>query len=123
MSPLIRAVLLATCAAIVGVVVYQQFFRTGDDQSWESLGVAAHSQSVQALEAARDQTSGGPAKPWIEYQLAMRLYDLGGRENFERSRQVAQAALDAHPAHATSPWLRRLIAAIGTYEQAAPAAQ
>lgn len=121
MSPLIRTILLAACAAIIGVVVYHQFFKTSADQSWESLGVAARSQSVQALEAARDQASSGPAKPWIEFQLAMRLYDLGGRENFERSRQVAQASLDAHPSHATAPWCRQLIAAIGSYEQAVPA--
>lgn len=121
MSPMIRAILLGACAAIVGVVVYQQFFRTGDDQSWEALSVAARSQSVQALEAARDQAGGGPAAPWIEYQLAMRLYDIGGRENFERSRQVAQASLDAHPTHATAPWLRKLVAAIGSFEQVNPA--
>jgi hypothetical protein len=76
---------------------------------------------VQALEAARDQASGGPAKPWIEYELAMRLYDLGGRENFERSKQVAQVALDAHPTHATAPWLRKLIAAMSSYGKAIPA--
>jgi|SRR5678815_3257809 hypothetical protein len=121
MSPLIRAILLATGIAIIGVVVYQQFFQTSDDQSWETLGVATKADSIQALEAARDQAAGGPAKPWIDYELAMRLYDLGGKENFERSRQVAQAALDAHPTHATAPWLKQLIAAIGTYDKALPA--
>ena len=122
MSPLIRGILLATGAAIIAVVVYQQFFKTSDDQAWETLGVAVNANSIQALEAARDQTSGGPAKPWIDYELAMRLYDLGGKENFERSRQVAQAALDAHPSHPTAPWLKELITALGTYQQA-PAAQ
>ena len=121
MSPLIRGILLATGAAIIAVVVYTQFFKASDDQAWETLGVAVRSDSIQALEAARDQTSGGPAKPWIDYELAMRLYDLGGKENFERSRQVAQAALDAHPTHATAPWLKQLISALDTYEQAPPA--
>jgi hypothetical protein len=121
MSPLIRGILLATCVAIVGVVVYHQFFKTSADQSWESLGVALKADSIQALEAAKDQAAGGPAAPWIDYELAMRLYDLGGRENFERSRQVAQAAIDDHPAHVTAPWLRQLIAALDTYEKALPA--
>ena len=117
MSPLVRVVLIATGAAVVGVVLYQQFVATGDDQSWEVLAGVAHSESVEQLEAARDQASNGPAGPWIEYQLAMRLYDLGGSENLERSRQVAQSALDKHPEHVTSPWLRQLIDAIGTYKQ------
>jgi hypothetical protein len=122
MTPLIRNFLLATGAAVVGVVVYHQFFKTGDDRSWEALGSATRSDTVQALEAARDQVSGGPAKPWIEYELAMRLYDLGGRENFDRARQVAQSAVDAHPTHVTAPWLRELITAMSSYESV-PAAQ
>src|SRR5262245_13012144 len=123
MSPMIRGILVAACIAIVGVVVYEQFFRTSADQSWESLGVAMKADSIQALEAAKDQASGGPAAPWIDYELAMRLYDLGGRENFERSKQVAQAAVADHPEHVTAGWLRQLIAAIETYEGAAPAPQ
>ena len=122
MSPLIRGILLATCVAIVGVVVYQQFFQTSAEQSWETLGVALKSDSVQALEAAKDQVGGGPAAPWIDYELAMRLYDLGGRENLERSKQVAQAAVEEHPDHVTAPWLRQLITAIQTYE-GSPSAQ
>jgi hypothetical protein len=118
---MIRNFLLATGAAVIGVVVYHQFFKTGDDRSWEALGSASRTDTVEALEAARDQVSGGPAKPWIEYELAMRLYDLGGRENFDRARQVAQGALDAHPTHATAPWLRELIAAMSSYDSAQPA--
>jgi len=121
MSPLIRGTLLAACIAIVGVVVYHQFFKTSADQSWETLGVALKSDTVQAFEAAKDQATGGPAAPWIDYELAMRLYDLGGRENLERSKQVAQAAVDEHPEHVTAPWLRQLIAAIQSYESTATA--
>jgi len=120
MPPLIRILLVATCIAIVGVVLYEQFVLTGDDQSWEALAQAMKAQDpVPALETARDQASGGPAGPWIEYELALQLYDRGGSENFQRSHQVAQAALDAHPDHVTAPWLRRLIAAIDSYKQAA----
>jgi hypothetical protein len=121
MPPIVRTILLATCAAIVGVVIYHQFFRADADAAWEALGVASASQSVQALEAARDQISGGSAKAWADYQLAIRLYDQGGSENFERARQVAQSALAANSDHATAPWLQRLVAAIGTYDRAATA--
>ncbi|HZM00349.1 MAG TPA: hypothetical protein VFD43_08865 [Planctomycetota bacterium] len=131
MSPLIRAILWATGAAIVGVVLYQQFVTTGDDQSWETFAraIAPRDQAgqlqpeelVQALEAARDEAAGSAAGPWIEYELAMSLYTLGGSANFERSRQVAQATVAAYPTHAATPWLRRLIEAIDSYEGAATA--
>lgn len=121
MPSLIRSLLLLAGAAIVAVVVYHQFFQSSSDKAWETLGAATVAQSVQALENARDQIPSGPARPWADYELAMRLYDAGGKDNFDRAKQVAESAVADHPEHPTTPWLRRLIAAVATYEQAGSA--
>jgi hypothetical protein len=117
--PLARIGAAVVVLAIVAVVVQHQM-QTSTSTSWQTLASAeAGGSTVEALEDARAQAHDSPAGPWIDYQLAVKLFDRGEEGDFDRARQVAQEALARIPAdHATRPWLEDLIAAIGSYPSA-----
>jgi hypothetical protein len=115
MHPVLKVMIAAT-VIIITVVVIQSRRGSAEEQAWGHYAAArAQGLTVEALETARDQVRGTTAEPWVDYQLALKLYDTGGRENFERSRQVAQEALDRHPDHAAAELLRTLIDALETF--------
>jgi hypothetical protein len=113
--PVFKVLLVAAALAIVVVVVRHQ--GQADEQSgWAQYGTAeAQGLTVEALEAAREQTRDTSAEPWIAYQLAIKLYAAGGRTNFDRSKQIAQEALGKYPDHPSASHLRRLIEVVDSY--------
>lgn len=115
MHPAIK--LLVAGAVIAIVIVIFQSQRQEDEQSgWIQYGTAeAQSLDVAALEAARDQTHGTSAEPWVAYQLALKLWEAGGRTNLDRSRQIAQEALDRFPDHPAAARFRRLVEVVESY--------
>lgn len=116
MHPMLKVLLAMTVLAVV-IVVIQSQGQDAETDAWGHLAAArAQGLTVEALETARDQVRGSSAEPWLDCQLAVKLYEAGGAESFERARQVAQEAIDRHPEHVTSERLRNLIAAIASFE-------
>jgi hypothetical protein len=115
---MLKVVIAVTVLAIV-VVVIQSRRGEAEQQAWGHFATARaasdNGPTVESLETARDQVRGSSAEPWVDYQLALKLYDAGGMDNFERARQVAQEALDRNPDHATADLLRNLVEALDTY--------
>ena len=119
MHPMLK-VLLAVTVLAIAVVVIQSQRRNAEQDAWGYYAAArAQGLSVEALDAARDQVRGTSAGPWVDYRLALKLYDAGGAENFERALQVARDAIDRHPDHVTSELLRDLVEALTSFEQLA----
>jgi len=115
MNPMLKVVIAVTVLAVV-VVVIQSRRGAAEQQAWGHYAAArADGLSVEALETARDQVRGSSAEPWVDYSLALKLYDTGGAENFERARQVAQEAIDRHPDHTTTELLRGLVRALESF--------
>jgi hypothetical protein len=115
MSPLLRLTLVAAAVTLVAVVALH-FSQSGAQSAWETLA-AAHdpSPTVESLEAARDRAASTPAGPWIDYQLAVALFDRGHSGDLERAVQIAREALAGHPDHAVAPPLQRLLEAVESY--------
>ena len=119
MHPMLK-VLVAVTVVAIAVVVIQSQRTVAEQQAWGRFAEAREQGlSVESLETARDQVRGTSAEPWVDYQLALKLYDTGGTENFERARQVAQEAIDRHSGHATSELLRKLIVALESFDRQA----
>jgi hypothetical protein len=115
MHPMLKVVIAVTVVAIA-VVVIQSRKGVAEQQAWGHYAEArAAGLTLESLETARDQVRGSTAEPWVDYQLALKYYDAGGAENFERARQVAQEAIDRHPKHATAETLRGLVTALESY--------
>jgi hypothetical protein len=120
-TPLARVAAAVVVLAIVAVIVQHQL-QGAEQSAWQVLADAQQQGlSVEALEDARARSRGSPAGPWIDYQLAMMLFDRGEAGDFDRARQVAEESLgQIPPGHATVPWLEQLVEAISSYS-AAPA--
>lgn len=112
-TPWARLCLAIAVSAIV-VVVVKDRLRAGEESAWERFAEARISGfTADNLENARREVEGTSAEPWVAYQLAMLLYGDGA--DMDRARQVATAALESQPGHATAPMLSRLILAIDSY--------
>ena len=111
----------AVAAAVVAIafVVVRNLNAEAEEAAWAVVGEESVLQGdVEAMEAAREQVKGTPAATLLSLMLSQRLYELGGAENFERARQVASEALDAEPDHLLAANLRRVIAAVDSFEVA-----
>ncbi len=122
MHPLFKVLIVAAVLAIIAVI-YQSQQQADDQSGWSQYGVAeAQGFTVEALEAAQDQTHGTSAEPWIAYQLAVKLYESGGRANLDRSLQLAKETLRMFPDHPIAERLRNLIQMTDSYAGVADAA-
>ncbi len=118
MSKGIRLLLAVSVAAVIVVVVrYQLAASTG--AGWDELFAATSSgATVESLEAARVKAESTEAMPWLDYQLAVMLFDKGDAGSLERARQLAEQSVARNPSHATTPWMRKLLQAVDSFPPA-----
>jgi hypothetical protein len=119
MNPLFRMTLIAAAVALLAVVAFH-FTQSSRQSGWEALAAAQDpTPSVESLEKARDLGSASEAGPWIDFQLAIALFDRGQPGDIERAGQIAREAAASHPGHAVTARLQRLVEAIESYSPAA----
>jgi hypothetical protein len=113
--------LVAVGIAIL-VVVAVHLSQSGAQSGWEALA-SAQAQiggpTVDSLETARDRGASTAAGPWIDYQLAVALFDRGDPGDLERASQIAHEAVAGHPEHIVTPPLQRLLEAIDSFSDRA----
>lgn len=113
-SPWARLALAVAITAIV-VVVVRDRMEAGESQAWERLAQARVAGfGIENLEDLRQEVAGTSAEPWVAFHLAMQFYDSG--TDYDRARQVAEAAIESFPDHATAPLLVRLVDAVKSYQ-------
>ncbi len=116
-----KVAIAAALAAIVVVIVRTKAAQA-EEEAWALLAHPDYKlNTVASLESIRDRAEGSSVEPWVSYQLAAKLFEDGGEENFARAEQVSQETLDRHPDHAVSPLLRQLLESISSYEVVPPA--
>jgi hypothetical protein len=116
--PLALKVLLGLAIVAVVVVVLMEQRASSHEAGWEALSTAQRAgDTVESLETAAQAARGTDAEPWVDFLLARRLYDAGGKEQLDRARSVAQQALDRHPDSAAAAHLSRVIAAVDSLAQ------
>ena len=117
--PLALKVLLGLAIVAVVVVVLLEQRASSHEAGWDALSVAQRAGgTVESLETASQAARGTDAEPWVDFLLARRLYDAGGKDQLDRARSVAQQALDRHPDSAAAAHLTRVIAAVDSITQA-----
>jgi hypothetical protein len=115
MTPLLRFSLIAAGIALLAVVAFH-LQQSGRQSGWEALASAQEpTPTIESLEIARDRASATAAGPWIDYQLALALFDRGQVGDFERSSQIARESMASHPDHGVAQPLQRLLQAIESY--------
>jgi hypothetical protein len=108
--------LIAAAVTLLAVVAFH-FSQGGAQSAWETLAAAQDpAPTVESLEDARDRAASTPAGPWIDYRLAVALFDRGQPGDLERASQIAREALAAHPDHVVSTPLQRLLEAVDSYQ-------
>jgi len=116
--PLALKIVLGVAIAAVIVVVLSEQRAAAQAAGWDALAAAERAGgSPEALESASQAAHGTDAEPWVELLLARSLYDAGGKDQLERTRLVAQQALDRHPGGEVAGYLRQLVAAIDSFAQ------
>jgi hypothetical protein len=105
-------------AALIAVIVL--FVRERREASraagWDALATAERAnETPEALEIALQSAKDTPAEPWIAFALAERLYEQGGRENFDRAKSIALSTLERYADHPAAPCLRRVADAADSF--------
>jgi hypothetical protein len=109
-------VLLGVLIVTLAVVLWRQHRETTAREGWGRFA-EAHDQgsTVAALEAARDQAAGSPARPWLDFELAFKLYEQGTPADLERALQITRESMATYANHPAAESLRKLDSAIKTF--------
>ena len=113
-----RYVGLVVLVAVVAlaVVLIRQHRAAADRQGWDRLADAREQgMSVESLNTARDEAAGSPAEPWIDLELALKLYDQGTPADLERALQITTESLAKFQNHPVAAGLTRLKSAINSF--------
>ena len=116
--PLALEIVLGLAIASVIAVVFFQQRESSQAAGWDALATAERAGATpEALETASQSARGTPAEAWVDFLLARKLFDAGGKDQLERARLIAQQALDRHPDAQVASCLSHLVAAIDSYAQ------
>ena len=109
-------VLVVALIVTLAVVLYRQHRETTAREGWGHFA-EAHEQggTVAALETARDQAAGSPARPWLDFELAFKLYEAGTPADLERALQITRESMATYANHPVAEPLRKLDSAIKTF--------
>jgi hypothetical protein len=116
-----RWIQAATAAAVIAIVfvIFVEYQKSSEAAAWTRLGEARTQENlIDALESAREATTGTEAEPWIAFELTMALYEEGGAADLQRAAQVARATIGEYPGHAVTKLLEGLLPALDSYATA-----
>ena len=100
----------------ITVVLVRQSRSSIAKAGWNRFADArSQGMSVASLDAARDQAKGSPAEPWINFELALILYEHGTPSDFERALQIIADSESDSVTPTVANSLRELRAAITTF--------
>src|SRR5262249_11576779 len=118
----LRVLVVLALATLVGII-FQQRREAAERAGWDHFA-EAHDQgmTVAALETAKDQAKGSPAEPWLNFELALKLYEQGTSADLERASQIAKEAESQFSSHPAGEACRKLQAAISSFQSPAPPA-
>lgn len=109
---------LALAASVVAVlfVVVRESATAVDEDAWTALDRARRaSDSIDAIESARESCVSTSAEPWSALELALALYRSGKPSDLQRAMQVSQGAAESWQGHPAQRLSTRLQDVLGTY--------